>query len=193
MTRTSLPETCHHIIREHLQAGDIALDATCGNGHDTLFLQQLIGNTGILYAFDIQLLALEITQKRLQQVNASPQTTLIQASHSDMVKHIPTALHGKVAAIMFNLGYLPGADKSVKTCTKTTLPALNAAIELLAINGILTVMAYPGHPGGDEESLQIDKWLEQIDQNRVNVTTYYSHVPKPHAPRLHLVKKIAAV
>lgn len=37
-----------------LQPGDVAVDATCGNGHDSLFMAQCIGSTGHLHAVDLQ-------------------------------------------------------------------------------------------------------------------------------------------
>lgn len=70
-------------------------------------------------------------------------------------------VEGPVKAVMFNLGYLPGGDKTIISTTGTTLSALETAMDLLAPHGILTVVCYPGHQGGDEESFEVEGLLEK--------------------------------
>ena len=189
MTRTSLPETAHQIIKKHLHEGAIAIDATAGNGHDTLFLAQQVGYKGQVYGFDIQPQAIASTKKRLSDAHTLQTVTLIQASHADMTEKIPVQYHGCIQAIMFNLGYLPGSDKSLITQSHSTLQALNSAIRLLAKTGILTIMVYPGHPGGDNEAKEVKLWLEQLDKDHFTNTTQHSMIHKVNAPRLHIVEK----
>ena len=98
---------------------------------------------------------------------------------------------GRIQAIIFNLGYMPGADKGVNTQVDSTLMAVNAACALLARDGVLTVMAYPGHEGGDEESRQLEVWRQQLDQAAFNTEVVFSRHPKPTAPRLFVVRKSA--
>lgn len=172
-----ITQQAHELLTTHVR-GSLAIDATTGNGHDTLFLAQLVGPTGTVWAFDIQPEALRKTAAKLvehrvtveQQLKlSSPVLTrddhirviAIEANHAEMTKHLPAEVRGRVAAIMFNLGYLPGADKACITTTASTLAALDAAIELLAPGGVLTVVVYPGHPGGREEAEAVRGWFQR--------------------------------
>jgi hypothetical protein len=91
---------------------------------------------------------------------------------------------------MFNLGYLPGGDKSVITLTDSTLSALTTASRILADNGIITLLAYPGHEGGDQETDQVKKWCERLDTQQFKVSTVYSTERKDTAPRLFVIRKL---
>lgn len=189
MKRISLAETAHRIILEHLRQGDVVVDATVGNGHDAVFLAESVGNEGQVFGFDVQTQALQITRQRLQQQGLHPRVTLFHASHADMARHIPRELHGGIQAVMFNLGYLPGADKSIITQAQTTTRAVSAACGLLAAPGVITAMAYPGHAGGDEETRCLTQWLQQLDPACFTVETVYSQHHRDHAPRLFVIKK----
>lgn len=191
MTRIfPLPETAHHIIRQNISQGSIAVDATAGNGHDTAFLAKLVGDNGLVFGFDVQIQAIRVTAQLLQQQNLLHRVTLIHASHSSMDEHIPQKFHGHIQAIMFNLGYLPGGNKSIITRTDTTLTAIDIACRLLTTQGILTVLAYPGHAGGDEETLRLSEWCQQLDHCRFQADIVLSHYPKPQAPRLFVIRKM---
>jgi tRNA1(Val) A37 N6-methylase TrmN6 len=189
MKRISLLNTAHDLIRDIINPGDIAIDATVGNGHDTLFLAEQIAPSGHVYGFDIQQAAIDSTLEKFRQAQLSNCLTLIHASHADMSKKIPANLHGKIKAVMFNLGYLPGGDKSVITLTDSTLTALTAAAQILSDNGIITLLAYPGHPGGDQETGQVKQWCEQLDAMQFTVSTIYSDEHKDTAPRLFVICK----
>jgi SAM-dependent methyltransferase len=144
----------HELLRSSVGAGDTVIDATAGNGHDTIFLAQLIAPGGKVFAFDIQPEALAATRRRLEEAGVSPDLfELIPSGHETMEDRIPPPWHGRVAAIVFNLGYLPGGDKSVITSPVTTIAAMNCATRLLRPGGILVAVLYTGHPGGmDEEA-----------------------------------------
>ena len=122
-----------HFILEHLSCGDVAVDFTMGNGNDTLFLSRTVGESGKVYAFDIQEDALISTRAHLEANGAPENYTLICASHhlvKDYVKE-------PIKAGMFNLGYLPRSGrKAVTTMRSTTMPAVEAALELLAPDGV---------------------------------------------------------
>ena len=144
---------CHDLLRAHLAPGDTVIDATAGNGHDTLLLTQLTAPGGTVFAFDIQPAALAATRRRLGSAGVAPESWhLIHAGHETMLTAIPPLHHGKVAAVVFNLGYLPGGDHSLVTTAGTTLPAIHAALTLLRPGGIVIAVLYPGHPGGAEEA-----------------------------------------
>jgi hypothetical protein len=190
MKRISLLNTAHDLIRDILHPGDIAIDATVGNGHDTVFLAEQVSPSGQVYGFDIQQAAIDSTREKFRQASTLDCLTLIHASHADLSDKIPPDLHGRINAIMFNLGYLPGGDKSVITQTDSTLTALTVAARILAVNGIITLLAYPGHPGGDQETDRVKIWCEQLNPDQFNVSTLYSTEHKESAPRLFVIRKL---
>ncbi|MEK3948241.1 class I SAM-dependent methyltransferase [Paenibacillus sp. FSL H7-0703] len=156
----------HQLVAARVQPGDTAIDATIGTGADTLFLAKAAGKRGRVYGFDIQQEALHCARRRLEE-NASPslaEVSLLLQGHEQMREAVPDMLHGKVAAVMFNLGYLPseGADPTVITHTDSTLVALDAALQLLRPRGILTAVLYPGHAGGIEEADAVLQWASDL-------------------------------
>ena len=191
MQRISLVNVAHNLIREVLHTGDIAIDATVGNGHDTLFLVEQVSPSGRVFGFDIQQAAIDSTQERLQQAQSQECLTLIHANHAVMDENTPTQYHGKINAIMFNLGYLPGGDKSIITRTDSTVMALTIASRILSPIGIITLLAYPGHQGGDQETNQVKNWCEQRDDNQFKISIIYSSENKESAPRLFVIRKTA--
>lgn len=191
MARLSLTSQAQHIIAERVSLRDAVIDATLGNGHDALFLAQCVGSEGVVFGFDIQAQAIANSKNSLAMLVDPPESRFILASHADMLQHIPKTLHGRIQAIMFNLGYLPGADKSCITQTSSTLTALQAAIDLLAVSGVVTVMVYPGHPGGDLEAEAVAHWLSALDNSCYHVATIASQSDKTTAPRLFVIDKRA--
>jgi len=153
------------MLKDRLRPGDVAVDATMGNGHDTLFLTQCVSPGGHVFAFDVQEAALIETRKRVP----TEMTTLFHSGHETMRAHLPVELYGKISAIMFNLGYLPGTDKALITHTETTMIAVQAALELLKSGGLLTIAVYPGHAGGAAEGRSIAAWSEALDSRRYEV------------------------
>lgn len=153
-------------ILEHLRPGDVAVDFTMGNGHDTQFLSETVGESGHVYAFDIQASALESTRARLEASGCPENYTLIHDSHHNVKNYVSEPIR----AGMFNLGYLPGGDKSITTMRSTTLPAIEAAISLLAPDGILLVAIYPGHEEGRLEGEAISEYLATLSRFKVCCT-----------------------
>lgn len=145
-----LTEDAHAAVRTVLQSGETAIDATAGNGHDTRFLAELVGPTGRVFAFDVQPAALARTSALLESAGLA-NVTLLERDHAEIAEAVAAEFHGRIGAVMFNLGYLPGGDKAVTTRTATTIAAVRAAIGMLRPGGVLTVIAYPGHPGGAAE------------------------------------------
>jgi len=132
--------------QEHLNKGDLAIDATCGNGHDTLFLSKLCTVIGL----DIQTQAIQNTEALLESHGV---TAVLERIDHQNIDSIPLPLAPRL--IVYNLGYLPGGDKSVTTLTKTTLISLEKALHLLADDGAISIVCYPGHEEGklEEEEL----------------------------------------
>lgn len=155
-----------HFILTHLKEGDIAVDFTMGNGHDTEFLSKTVGEFGHVYAFDIQDQALASTEERLKSTGCPQNYTLILDSHHNVKKYVDVP----IKAGMFNLGYLPGSDKSITTMRSTTLPAIEAAISLMAPDAIIIVAIYPGHPEGEAEGQEICEYLSGLSRYKVCAT-----------------------
>ncbi|MGG1878214.1 class I SAM-dependent methyltransferase [Paenibacillus cisolokensis] len=177
----------HKLVSERLQPGDIAVDATAGTGADTLFLARCTGAKGSVFAFDIQEEALQLTRQRLDKASSFDlaSVSLHLQSHEDMRGCIPAPYVGKVGAIMFNLGYLPAdeADKTVITQPETTIAALNDSLELLRPGGIVTIVLYPGHPGGETEARTVEHWAAAIPQHRAQ-SILYRNLQRSAAPYL---------
>ena len=152
-------------ILNHLREGDTAVDFTMGNGHDTEFLSKTVGESGHVYAFDVQKQALESTARNLAAAGCPENYTLILDSHHNVKNYV----QGSIRAGMFNLGYLPGGDKSITTMRVTTMPAIEAAISLLGPRSILSVAIYPGHEEGDLEGKMVSEYLSTLDRFRVSV------------------------
>lgn len=143
-------------------ANALAIDATAGNGHDTVFLAGLVGPAGRVVGFDLQAAAIESAQNRLRHAGLLERVSLHTVGHENMEDLIgPPENLRPVTAVMFNLGYLPGGDKRLTTRTETTLHALEAAARLLAPGGVLSVVGYTGHPGGGAETAAVQGWLRE--------------------------------
>lgn len=156
-----LTRLVHEMCELVIEPGDIVVDATAGNGHDTLALARLVGETGRVFAFDVQHRAHEQTARRLADHGFTDRVTLVARGHQRMRQSLPPATQGQVAVVVFNLGYLPGGDKLRITLASSTLPALDQATGVLKEGGLLTVVAYPGHQGGDEEYLAVEQWFKR--------------------------------
>jgi SAM-dependent methyltransferase len=181
----------HKWVAERLGHGDIVIDATAGNGLDTLFLARTVGPGGTVYAFDIQSEALEQTRIRLESEashDSLAPVVLVHAGHEELTDRIALEQHGKIAAVMFNLGFLPGSSQEVITQPATTLAALGFALRLLRGGGILTVVVYPGHEGGKAEAQAVEAWASEIEPSLAQ-TVIYRFPQKTAAPYLIALNK----
>jgi hypothetical protein len=143
-----------------LRPGDHAVDGTAGNGHDSLFLAQCVGKNGRLTVFDLQKSAIESSQKRFLDQNIETPVKWVQDSHGKLDEYVSKPIHGAI----FNLGYLPGGDKSIITQSESTLEALDALAELLESGGGISIVAYTGHEGGLAEYQAVRNWARQQDK-----------------------------
>lgn len=198
---TDMTRWAHAMLTPALEPGALAVDLTAGNGFDTLFLWRAVGSAGTVLAFDIQAQALSETRRRLDAAGArtvrladaeclpadTPGVFLACACHA----LLPRLLRRAPQAVMANLGYLPGGDHAVITRSETTLQALHAALTLLAVGGRLAVAAYPGHPGGDQESRAVRELFATLDARQWLVLEL-SASNRPRAPRLLLAEKRVA-
>lgn len=173
----------HLLWQTHLTPSDWVVDATCGNGKDTLKLSQLVPQGGVI-GLDIQEQAILSTQTTLG-TPPPPNTHLFCQSHEEFPS---LAYKYPIALIIYNLGYLPGGDKNITTERNSTLSSLNKALELLTLGGLITITCYPGHEEGVyERSLLLEK---AGALNPLKYTTYHWVSPLHQtAPSLILIQK----
>ena len=153
------------VILRTVQPGDTVVDATMGNGHDTLMLCEAAGPSGRVYAFDVQAQAVAETEKRLREKGMSGRAVLIHAGHEHMAEYVQEP----VRAVMFNLGWLPGGDHAVTTRWETTRQAVECALDLLLPAGVLVICVYPGHAEGAREGRELNTFLSGLSNRRFNV------------------------
>jgi ubiquinone/menaquinone biosynthesis C-methylase UbiE len=156
-------ELLHLLLKSEIAAGDFAIDATAGNGHDTVFLAKAVGKNGKVLAIDVQAQAIESTEARLENEGLRDRVMLHLGCHSELAEITDGE---KPKAVIFNLGYLPGGDHGVITRTEKTLKALAAAVEVLKPGGVLAVVCYPGHEGGDEEAAAVEHFIASLPGHR---------------------------
>lgn len=168
----------HYILKPKIKKGNLVVDATMGNGNDTLFLSQLVGNTGKVCSFDIQSIALENTQKKLidHKLN-NYNIKLINDSHENLKKYIMEPID----AAMFNLGYLPKGDHSIITNPDSTIKAILSVLSLLKKGGIISIVIYYGHDGGESEKEEVLDFLNTLSCEEVTIMqcNYINHNNNP--------------
>ncbi len=172
-------ELSHEYIERTVKIGDTVIDATAGNGNDTLFLAKLVGDTGRVFAFDIQAKAVENTKKRLAENNVSERCNVILDGHQNMKKYVDAP----VSAIMFNFGYLPGGDHNVFTIPETSIQAIQSSMELISDDGIITLAIYYGGDSGFEERDALLSYLKTINNKDYSVL-YHHFWNYPNCPPL---------
>ncbi len=174
----------HDYLRAVLKPGKVAVDATLGNGNDTLFLAGLVGRDGRVYGFDIQPEAISRTAEAVAEKGFSDSVTLFLQGHEDMVKFVPEP----VDAVVFNLGYLPGGNHSIVTTPETTVRAVTGALKLLKPGGLICIVVYTGHPGGPEEQFRLEACLSRLDKKDFCVGKI-DYINRNNAPFLIVVEK----
>mgnify|MGYP000849339610 FL=1 len=174
-------EMAHAFLSEVITKEDIVVDATMGNGHDTLFLAQLAKK---VYAFDIQEQAIKQTTKRLVEAKVD-NVELLLTGHENVDQYIAT-----IKAAIFNLGYLPSADKTVITQPHTTIQALEKLCQRLVAGGRIAVMIYYGHAGGDVERDAVLDFVSQLPQQEFTVALYKTINQINQPPFLVMIEKL---
>ena len=163
---TSITELAKAFASVCLKPGDMAVDCTAGNGHDTLFLAEMTAPDGFVHAFDIQPQAITVTKQRLEKAGVSDRRySLIQECHSRITEYVPSG----IAACMFNLGYLPGASRHITTKPASVIQALQGACRLLRPCGVITVVMYSGHAAGRRERDALLEYAASVDEKAFRV------------------------
>lgn len=172
----------HELLTQRLSAGDTVVDATIGNGHDTVFLANLVGETGSVLGFDVQQQAIESTGEKTKDLR---QVQLFHQGH----EHIGSVYSGEIDAAIFNLGYLPGTDKQIVTQAETTITAIDAILTQLKPRGLICIILYTGHEGGNSEANTINEWAANLDQKEYTAITYQFINQKNNPPYLLAIER----
>ena len=168
---------------EHLSMGDFVIDATLGNGHDTIFLAKLVINdlAGSVLGIDIQENAITNAKNNAQKELDEKIFTKIdfkQMSHADIDQ---STFEKKPKLIVYNLGYLPGQDKNITTLAETTVASLQKALTLISNDGAISVTCYPRHAEGGRETQAVYDFLEKLDP-KIWTVCKHQYINKPHCP-----------
>lgn len=184
-----LPQIIHFadsLAERAIKLGDTVIDATMGNGYDTIKLAQWVGSEGLVHAFDIQPQALQSTQQRLQEHGLFERCKLHLRGHQFMKETVSE----EVSVVLFNLGYLPGQDKLITTEVGTTLQAIEQTLTLLKESGVLIVVVYPGHEQGRVEQEALDQWIKQVNTRLYRSLRYQFENTATPAPYVLAVEKL---
>lgn len=176
------------LLASVIEPGDTVVDATAGNGHDTLFLANLVGESGNVFAFDVQKEAIEATAAKLEQSNANKQVTLIHDGH----ENISTYVQNEVSAAIFNLGYLPGSNHEVVTRGESTIRAIESLLNSLKVGGLIVLVVYHGHGGGKEEKDALLTFVQQLPQSYAHVLSYQFLNQQNTPPFIIAIEKMKA-
>jgi predicted methyltransferase len=179
-------ELAQTLLRGVIREGDTVIDATAGNGHDTLFLAECVGASGWVLAFDVQAAAIDATRARIHEAGLAERVLFHQCSHTEMVDHLEPS---QASAVMFNLGYLPGEDHEITTRAEETIMAIMEAAKLLKSGGSLTVVCYPGHPEGEREANEVEKHIASLTDQGWRIAKYAMLGTRRPAPFLVMACK----
>lgn len=161
-------ELAHQTWHRLLSPGDTVVDATCGRGHDTLALSQLVladGISGYVWGLDIQPSALAATHRRLAATLTPQQLARVTLHLGDHATPPPALLSHSLKLVVYNLGYLPGGDKTLVTTSENTLLSLHTFASHITPGGAISVMCYVGHPGGQTECDAILAWASTLPRH----------------------------
>lgn len=178
----------HHLLETNIEVGDTVIDATCGNGNDTAFLANLVGESGHVYAFDVQEVAIATSKEKTKALGLS-NITYILDSHANIDTHLPNDLQGTLAGAVFNLGYLPRSDKQIITKSASTIMAIEKIITYLKVGGIIVIVVYHGHEGGKSEKDAVLEFAQKLDQKLFSVISYQFINQKNNPPFVLAIQK----
>lgn len=156
---------------------DIAIDFTCGQGFDTLFLANHYNH---VVAFDIQEEAIQQSKERVKDYM---NVEFHCVSHDHFDEYVDSLDAG-----IFNLGYLPHGDTSITTKANLVVSALDKATKKLRVDGHIVVVCYPGFDQGLKESNEVEMWLANLPSKQFDVT-HISLVNRKNAPYILLIEK----
>lgn len=172
------------LLEKIVTKGETVIDGTAGNGYDTLFLAQLVGENGKVFSFDVQQEAINSTQSKLNEANIQ-NVSLILDGHQNVLNYVKE----EVSAAIFNLGYLPGSDQSITTSGETTWKAVTDILSLLKKNGLIVLVIYHGHEEGKVERHYLEDCLATLDSGTTQVLQY-QFINRSTAPFIVAIEKV---
>lgn len=177
------------LLQKSISEGGIAVDATAGKGNDTAFLAKLVGEFGVVYSFDVQAQAIEATKTLLQENHLEKQVNLIHDGHENLLSHLSSSHYENIDGAIFNLGYLPGSDKSIATSATTTIDAIEQLLKHLKKEGIIVLVIYHGHEEGKREKDHLLPFVKSIPQESFHVMEYRFINQKNDPPFIIAIEK----
>lgn len=186
-----LTETVRLELKRLVQEEDVCIDATAGNGYDTLTMTKLVGPKGKVFAVDIQKAAIESTKSKIEEAELGGRCAYFLGDHAEILSDFIADHTGRVRAITFNLGYLPGSDKTRITKPESTLKAIQSATQLLSRNSALFITAYRGHAGGLAEAEVVERALQKLPEDEWTVQKHEPALRDPQRvpPVLWIVRR----
>lgn len=181
---TRAVEICHYFLKGIVQKGDTVVDATAGNGFDTLFLADLVGDFGKVYSFDIQEKAIEETRQRLHEKGFLNRVELNCTGHENLKRYV----NQPVKTVVFNLGYLPRGNSEIVTKGISTVKALEDSLDILSPEGIICLVVYWGHEGGPEERELVENYVSHLSSVQWDVLNL-SFPNRINAPFVIVIQK----
>jgi hypothetical protein len=184
MTVDRIVTMAHRLIEPRLKLARCVIDATAGNGNDTLFLAGSSPADAVIWAFDIQRQALQNVRELLCRHGLEHKVRLVNECHSKVALHI----RQPIDVAMFNLGYLPGGEHGLITQAQTTTAAIRQTVALLSKAGIISVVVYPGHPGGSEEHETVRDYIRHLPGKQYKVACWSMVNQREDAPLLYIIE-----
>lgn len=181
MSNSQITCWCHGVIRSQVKTEGYYIDATMGNGNDTLFLCRLAGEKGKVTAFDIQEEAVRKTRRLLKEHKMEHRAELVLAGHEYMDRYAG----GRAAdVICFNFGYLPGGNHEIATRPDTSIEAIEKGLGILKPGGMMSLCIYSGKDTGFEEKQSILAYLGGLPSGVFTVIAneYYNRINNPPMP-----------
>ncbi len=172
------------LLKEKIDKNSVVIDATCGNGNDTLFLAKTSAKK--VYSFDIQKIAIERTEKLLEENELLSKCKLILDSHANFDNYV----EDEFQAVIFNLGYLPNANHDITTNGKITKLTIEKMLKRISVGGIIVVVIYWGHQNGILEKEILCSYFETLNQKNIEVLQYQFINQKNNAPFLVALEKV---
>ncbi|MCE7791464.1 class I SAM-dependent methyltransferase [Salipaludibacillus sp. CUR1] len=172
MNLTGILPFARELLKKSVPLNGVAVDATAGNGHDTVFLAKLVGEKGTVYSFDVQKNAVAATENRVKAEQADCQVQLIHNGHEKLETYLSDIHRGNIDGAVFNLGYLPGSDKTVVTAPDTTISAVEQLTKHLKPGGIIVLVVYYGHEEGKVEKDKLLPFVRSLPQEDFHVLEY---------------------
>ncbi len=160
---TKLTEFNHVLLKAYIKKGMTILDATLGNGYDTAFVRECLGESGQVIAMDVNEAAVIKAQEAWLTCK---NVRCVHDGHEHVDEYVK---EDTLDVAIYNLGYLPGSDKCLTTRLNTTLESLEKTMRLLKVGGVISMTFYVGHSQGKEEYDYIMPFLKQLPPKQYHV------------------------